>query len=238
MLTLDKTLQANKEKTDDEKPAHSYIALISIAILSTPEKRMLLSDIYKYIMDNYPYYNNAKRAWRNSIRHNLSLNECFIKNGRANNGKGNNWAIHPACETDFAQGDYRRRQARRRARKSMKDSSCADTSAIQRGNIGYVPMTPSAVGYHPYGHARYYQPTRGLDSPVSQGGQADLYPGSYPALVSSHANMISGGHNFDQQSLVSSVHLTSHQVSSANQTFDFPHKASLRLPSYSTLQGW
>ena len=108
--------EVEEPRTDDGKPVHSYIALISKAILSHPEKRMVLSDIYQYIMDNFPYYNNGEKAWRNSIRHNLSLNECFIKVGRADNGKGNYWSIHPSCIDDFAKGDYRRRQARRRAR--------------------------------------------------------------------------------------------------------------------------
>ena len=48
---------------------------------------MVLSDIYQYIMENFCYYDNQDRAWRNSVRHNLSLNECFIKAGRAENGK-------------------------------------------------------------------------------------------------------------------------------------------------------
>uniref|UniRef100_A0A8C8S1K2 Forkhead box protein G1 n=1 Tax=Pelusios castaneus TaxID=367368 RepID=A0A8C8S1K2_9SAUR len=78
-----------------DKPNQSYIALISTAILSSPEKKLLLSDIYQWIMDNYPYFKN-KKSWRNSVRHNLSLNECFIKAGRSDNGKGHFWAIHPA----------------------------------------------------------------------------------------------------------------------------------------------
>ncbi|ELT88612.1 hypothetical protein CAPTEDRAFT_82802, partial [Capitella teleta] len=94
------------------KPPHSYIALISMAILSSRDRKLVLSDIYSYIMDKYPFYNNQDRAWRNSIRHNLSLNECFVKAGRADNGKGNYWAIHVACVEDFAKGDYRRRHAR------------------------------------------------------------------------------------------------------------------------------
>ncbi|ESP05636.1 hypothetical protein LOTGIDRAFT_69928, partial [Lottia gigantea] len=96
------------------KPGHSYIALISMAILESTEKKVLLGDIYSYIMTKFPYYNNQDKAWKNSIRHNLSLNECFIKNGRAENGKGNYWSIHPACLEDFSKGDFRRRQARRR----------------------------------------------------------------------------------------------------------------------------
>ncbi|CAH2312631.1 forkhead box D3-like [Pelobates cultripes] len=97
-----------------EKPNHSYIALISRAILSSPEKRLQLSDIYQWIMESYPYYHNQEKSWRNSVRHNLSLNECFIKAGRSDNGKGHYWAVHPANLEAFSRGDYQRRRARRR----------------------------------------------------------------------------------------------------------------------------
>ncbi|XP_028406841.1 fork head domain-containing protein FD5-like [Dendronephthya gigantea] len=102
----------------DTKPSHSYIALIAMAILSKPSKKVLLGDIYSYISENFPYYRSKDKSWRNSIRHNLSLNECFIKAGRSENGKGNYWAVHPANVEDFANGDFRRRRARRRVRKS------------------------------------------------------------------------------------------------------------------------
>ncbi|XP_019412522.1 PREDICTED: forkhead box protein D3-like [Crocodylus porosus] len=58
-----------------------------------------------------------EKSWRNSVRHNLSLNECFIKAGRSDNGKGHFWAIHPANLEDFSKGDYHRRRARRRIRR-------------------------------------------------------------------------------------------------------------------------
>ncbi|KAM9330579.1 uncharacterized protein PAF06_015488 [Gastrophryne carolinensis] len=107
----------HEEKKKFEKPNQSYIALISRAILSTPEKRLQLSDIYQWIMDTYPYYHNQDKSWRNSVRHNLSLNECFIKVGRSDNGKGHYWAVHPANLEAFSRGDYQRRRARRRIRR-------------------------------------------------------------------------------------------------------------------------
>ena len=126
--------------SDSEKPPHSYIALISMAILNSKEKKLLLGDIYKYITDSFIYYAKMEdRAWRNSIRHNLSLNECFIKNGRADNGKGSYWSIHPACVEDFRKGDYRRRQARRRAKKGQNQVS--QMPAEYRNSLSYVPMS-------------------------------------------------------------------------------------------------
>lgn len=38
------------------KPNQSYIALISKAILASEEKKLLLCDIYQWIMDHYPYF--------------------------------------------------------------------------------------------------------------------------------------------------------------------------------------
>ncbi|XP_071170866.1 forkhead box protein I3-like [Mytilus edulis] len=135
----------------NKKPSHSYIAMISMAILSKPNKKLVLNDIYQYIIDNFPFYNNKEKAWRNSIRHNLSLNECFVKNGRSDNGKGNYWSIHKACIEDFAKGDFRRRNARRRARKSsVKTVDGSSNQFYTRSNNGYVPMTSSPIGFYPY----------------------------------------------------------------------------------------
>lgn len=104
---------------EEPKPNHSYIGLIAMAILSHRDKKLVLSDIYQWILDNYPYFRTRGPGWRNSIRHNLSLNDCFIKSGRSANGKGHYWAIHPANVEDFEKGDFRRRRAQRRVRKHM-----------------------------------------------------------------------------------------------------------------------
>ncbi|XP_043657458.1 forkhead box protein I1c [Drosophila teissieri] len=104
---------------EEPKPQHSYIGLIAMAILSSTDMKLVLSDIYQYILDNYPYFRSRGPGWRNSIRHNLSLNDCFIKSGRSANGKGHYWAIHPANMDDFRKGDFRRRKAQRKVRKHM-----------------------------------------------------------------------------------------------------------------------
>jgi hypothetical protein len=153
-----------------EKPAESYIAQISMAILSTSDKKMLLSDIYSYLMARYPYYKlSDDKAWRNSIRHNLSLNECFVKNGRADNGKGHYWSVHPACLEDFNKGDFRRRQARRRARRCQAAPYPEQNYSSPRAftyTDGYVPMSSFQTGFptslspfNPWGPYHPYIPT-------------------------------------------------------------------------------
>ena len=105
------------------KPFHNYIGLIAQAILRSKERRLVLSEIYSYIMENYPYYKERSTGWRNSIRHNLSLNDCFVKGPRAPNGKGHYWSIHPANKRDFEKGDFRRRRAQRKVRRHLNHAS-------------------------------------------------------------------------------------------------------------------
>jgi len=99
---------------DEEKPTQSYIGLIGKAILSSPEKKLVLGDIYSYILTNYPYFKNKGPGWRNSVRHNLSLNDCFVKMGRSPKGKGHFWAVNPINYDDFSRGEFKRKRGPRR----------------------------------------------------------------------------------------------------------------------------
>jgi len=70
-----------EERSQYKRPPHTYPALIASAILDSPGHLITLRGIYDYIMNHFPYYKycHDKSAWQNSIRHNLSLNQCFVK---------------------------------------------------------------------------------------------------------------------------------------------------------------
>ncbi|XP_057706667.1 forkhead box protein I3-B [Corythoichthys intestinalis] len=107
------------------RPPYSYSALIAMAIHGAPDRRLTLSQIYQYVADNFPFYNKSKAGWQNSIRHNLSLNDCFKKVPRDEDdpGKGNYWTLDPNCEKMFDNGNFRRKRKRKSDSLSGVDGS-------------------------------------------------------------------------------------------------------------------
>ena len=105
-----------KYRNSTEKPPFSYTTLIYQAIQHSKVEKVTLNEIYRWIKENFKYYRTTEPTWKvcictisillclrydsfdslqqNSIRHNLSLNEMYVKVPRSQ-GKGNYWKINP-----------------------------------------------------------------------------------------------------------------------------------------------
>ena len=140
------------------KPPYSYATLISHAINSASDKRMTLTQIYSYVTANYAYFREAEpNGWqvcksnaasnrcgsltpKNSIRHNLSLNKCFVRIARGPDepGKGSFWTIDPDQSHLFAEGSTKKRPVHTAKRNGNSEST-------YHANVRQLPIAKAAV---------------------------------------------------------------------------------------------
>ncbi|XP_052323499.1 forkhead box protein N1-like [Oncorhynchus keta] len=81
------------------KPIYSYSILIFMALRNSKTGSLPVSEIYRFMTEHFPYFKTAPDGWKNSVRHNLSLNKCFekVENKIGNSSrKGCLWALNPA----------------------------------------------------------------------------------------------------------------------------------------------
>ncbi|XP_015450540.1 forkhead box protein E3 [Pteropus alecto] len=92
-------------RSDMEPPA---------AFSGFPALPSVVPAIYRFITERFAFYRDSPRKWQNSIRHNLTLNDCFVKVPRepGNPGKGNYWTLDPAAADMFDNGSFLRRRKR------------------------------------------------------------------------------------------------------------------------------
>ncbi|KAL0850962.1 hypothetical protein ABMA28_006860 [Loxostege sticticalis] len=137
-----------RESYGDQKPPFSYIALTAMAIWSSPERMLPLSEIYRFITDRFPYYRRNTQRWQNSLRHNLSFNDCFVKVPRRPDrpGKGAYWTLHPQAFDMFENGSLLRRRKRFKLHKGEKDSLNAELAALASFNRAFLARQAGAPG--------------------------------------------------------------------------------------------
>ncbi|CAH1377915.1 hypothetical protein MTP99_019306 [Tenebrio molitor] len=155
----------SRESYGDQKPPYSYISLTAMAIWNSPEKMLPLSEIYKFITDRFPYYRKNTQRWQNSLRHNLSFNDCFIKIPRRPDrpGKGAYWALHPAAFDMFENGSLLRRRKRFKLLKSDKESLDNELAALANINRFFFAPPESAEYSAPPPKQREPSPVSKID---------------------------------------------------------------------------
>ncbi|KAG1187811.1 hypothetical protein G6F36_005133 [Rhizopus arrhizus] len=155
------------EKNTEGKPPYSYATLIKYAIERSPGNKLTLSQIYQWVIDHYPYYGSAGSGWKNSIRHNLSLNKSFIRIPRPVNepGKGSYWTVD-----QYAQQNSSKLKATGRCKKSSGELNRAysdpwpnnrrsfSTDAGQMRSYSGYCHHPYNTYDRPYGYPSYQRP--------------------------------------------------------------------------------
>jgi hypothetical protein len=129
-------------------------------------------EIYSFIQERYPFYNEqTAQRWKNSIRHNLSLNDCFVKVCRSsssescssagNKSKGNYWTLHNNAKNMFGNGtSFLRRSTRFKSRtkslpsqsilaSSSTNSSSGEGETSSSFDYDHTPPNLYSQHYHP-----------------------------------------------------------------------------------------
>ncbi|XP_055325940.1 forkhead box protein O-like isoform X3 [Sitodiplosis mosellana] len=134
----------------------SYADLITQAITSAVDNRLTLSQIYEWMVQNVPYFkdkgdSNSSAGWKNSIRHNLSLHNRFMRVQNEGTGKSSWWMLNPDAKpgksvrrraASMETSKYEKRRGRvKKQVESLKNGGLASLSGMNEAS------SPSSTGF-------------------------------------------------------------------------------------------
>ncbi|KAF7344996.1 Fork-head domain-containing protein [Mycena venus] len=148
-------LWAIADPPDGQKPFASLPTLIKLAIHGSAHRRLTLQGICDALISRFTWFHAHRQddAWKNSVRHNLSLNKVFRKIPRdvTQMGKGCFW------ELDLSRGEGHKRPRKRR--KYQKSAGSENDELESAESADNSPQT-SDPSLRPFDEDR----VRGADS--------------------------------------------------------------------------
>ncbi|OSD06203.1 hypothetical protein PYCCODRAFT_1432015 [Trametes coccinea BRFM310] len=127
----------------DGRPQHTLPVILRCTILGSPRKRLTIREIYAAMERKYPYYKTAGPAWKQSVRHHLSLNRLFERQPRppSDPGFGSYWTVN----LDAPPGTKRPRKRGGRPNKNDGSESGALTVLGPSSSSPPPPMVPRTL---------------------------------------------------------------------------------------------
>lgn len=167
MLESTEDIDYSADSAKDIKPPHSYAQLIGQAILSAPDERLTLANIYAFIREKYAFYRHSGGGWQNSIRHNLSLSKAFEKVARRTDepGKGMKWKI-----VDDQRDEFIRKTLQNNRRGLARMGSSGPSSPAAGGALAGYGVIPKSDGPRPMssrGDIKVKTPPRSVTPPIA-----------------------------------------------------------------------
>uniref|UniRef100_A0A182JLJ9 Uncharacterized protein n=1 Tax=Anopheles atroparvus TaxID=41427 RepID=A0A182JLJ9_ANOAO len=146
------TIESSSGKSP-KKPPFTYTELIEYALEEQGD--LTVAAIYQWISDHFPYYKSHDDRWKNSVRHNLSINPHFRKGRKSSHGSGHLWTISSRnSEDNFLAWEHKKQrfewffkmEANARVRElGTADSMTDDEVAAATASLAqYVPKSPTA----------------------------------------------------------------------------------------------
>ncbi|KAJ6490248.1 fork head domain-containing protein [Mycena vitilis] len=122
-------LWAIADPPDGQKPFASLPTLIKLAIHGSTRRKLTLKGICDALITRFSWFrtNSTDNAWKNSVRHNLSLNRVFRKIPRdvTQMGKGCYW------ELDLSRGEGHKRPRKRRKFQKPVESDHDELESVE-----------------------------------------------------------------------------------------------------------
>ncbi|XP_026635879.1 forkhead box protein N1 isoform X1 [Microtus ochrogaster] len=176
------------------KPIYSYSILIFMALKNSKTGSLPVSEIYNFMTEHFPYFKTAPDGWKNSVRHNLSLNKCFEKvenKSGSSSRKGCLWALNPS-KIDKMQEELQKwkRKDPIAVRKSMaKPEELDSLIGDKREKLGSPLLGCPPPGLAGPGSIRPMAPSAGLSQPLHP-----MHPAPGPMPGKNPLQDLLGGH--------------------------------------------
>ncbi|XP_017919787.1 PREDICTED: forkhead box protein N1 isoform X3 [Capra hircus] len=176
------------------KPIYSYSILIFMALKNSKTGSLPVSEIYNFMTEHFPYFKTAPDGWKNSVRHNLSLNKCFEKvenKSGSSSRKGCLWALNPA-KIDKMQEELQKwkRKDPIAVRKSMaKPEELDSLIGDKREKLGSPLLGCPPPGLAGSGPIQPLAPPSGLSQPLHS-----IHPAPGPIPGKNPLQDLLGGH--------------------------------------------